>query len=271
MARNDYNEALLLLTKPLRPSGNYVFSRCGLPKQLVSDNGPQFTSEAFATFMKANGIKHTRSAPYHPSTNGLAERFIQSMKQALKASLSNGKSLEQRLCSFLLLYRNTTHSTTGATPSFLFLKREVRTRFDLLKPDIDKQVTDKQSRQKENRDKNRNAKERCSGPDWVKAIVTGKLGPLSYLVETIETKLLWRRHVDHLKKLEAKPESLAAPEEADLEETDPDDEVIDLSPAVPNSSPSVSSPSPPATPPPPVNAPHYSLRTNTRPPDYFEP
>ena len=34
-----------------------VFAKCGLPEQLVSDDGPQFTSEAFAIFMKANGIK----------------------------------------------------------------------------------------------------------------------------------------------------------------------------------------------------------------------
>ena len=36
-----------------------LFSRYGLPQQVVSDNGPQFTSEEFATFMRANGIKHT--------------------------------------------------------------------------------------------------------------------------------------------------------------------------------------------------------------------
>ena len=72
----------------------HVFAMYGLPEQLVSDNGPQFTSEEFAIFMKLNGVKHTRSAPYHPSTNGLAERFIKSMKQGLKASLSSGLSLE---------------------------------------------------------------------------------------------------------------------------------------------------------------------------------
>jgi len=51
------------------------FARYGLPEQVVSDNGPQFVSEEFAVFMKMNGVKHIRSAPYHPSTNGLVERL----------------------------------------------------------------------------------------------------------------------------------------------------------------------------------------------------
>ncbi|CAB4004600.1 PREDICTED: uncharacterized protein K02A2.6-like, partial [Paramuricea clavata] len=60
-----------------------VFARNGLPKLLVSDNGPQFTAEEFQLFLKKNGVKHVTSAPYHPATNGLAERFIQTMKQSL--------------------------------------------------------------------------------------------------------------------------------------------------------------------------------------------
>ena len=62
------------------------FAAHGIPEHLVTDNGPQFVSEEFATFAKRNGIKHVRSAPYHPASNGLAERFIQSLKQSLKAS-----------------------------------------------------------------------------------------------------------------------------------------------------------------------------------------
>ena len=49
----------------------------GIPEQLVSDNRSQFTSEALAVFLKMNGVCHTRSTPYHPATNGLAERFVQ--------------------------------------------------------------------------------------------------------------------------------------------------------------------------------------------------
>ena len=74
-----------------------IFSKYGLPEQLVSDNGPQFSSDKFAQFMRANGIKHIQSAPYHPSSNGLAERFVQSFKRAMKAGEKNGGSLNTRL------------------------------------------------------------------------------------------------------------------------------------------------------------------------------
>ena len=57
-----------------------LFSRYGLPEQIVSDNGPQFCSEEFACFMKENGIKHILCSPYHPSSNGLAEIFVQTFK-----------------------------------------------------------------------------------------------------------------------------------------------------------------------------------------------
>ena len=57
-----------------------LFARYGLPEQVVSDNGPQFTSDEFAQFLKLNGVKHIRSAPYHPASNGQVERFIQTLK-----------------------------------------------------------------------------------------------------------------------------------------------------------------------------------------------
>ena len=60
-----------------------VFSRNGVPEQLASDNGPQFTADEFQWFLKNNGVKHITSAPYHPATNGLAERFVQTFNQSL--------------------------------------------------------------------------------------------------------------------------------------------------------------------------------------------
>ena len=109
-----------------------MFCRYGYPEQLISDNGLQFTAEEFAIFMRSCGVKHIQRAPYHPATNGLAERFVQSMKQSPKASQNSGLPLSQRLCEFLLLYHSSTHAMTGVSPNSLFLKREVRTRLVLI-------------------------------------------------------------------------------------------------------------------------------------------
>ena len=57
-----------------------VFARNGIPKQLVSDNGPQFRSEEFQQFMARNGVQHIQISPYHPASNGAAERFVQTIK-----------------------------------------------------------------------------------------------------------------------------------------------------------------------------------------------
>ena len=53
----------------------------GLPDQMVTNNGPQFTSSEFTVFTPQNGIKHIFTAPYHPSSNGAVERFIQTFNE----------------------------------------------------------------------------------------------------------------------------------------------------------------------------------------------
>lgn len=56
----------------------------GLPQKVVTDNGPSFISHEFQDFLSQNSIVGITSAPYHPSTNGLAERAVQSLKAGLK-------------------------------------------------------------------------------------------------------------------------------------------------------------------------------------------
>ncbi len=63
-----------------------MFSHFGSPSQLISDNGPQLVSQDMSAFLRANGVQHITSAPYHPATNGLADRFVWTFKHALKAS-----------------------------------------------------------------------------------------------------------------------------------------------------------------------------------------
>ena len=57
------------------------FAIFGLPVELVSDNGPPFKSETFKMFCNANGISHITSPPYHPPSNGLAERGVQTVEK----------------------------------------------------------------------------------------------------------------------------------------------------------------------------------------------
>ncbi|UYV84620.1 hypothetical protein LAZ67_X002854, partial [Cordylochernes scorpioides] len=70
----------------------------------VTDNGRKFVSGEFEQFTKMNGIRHTKTSPYNPSTNGLAERYVREFKNLLRKN--NGKDdLETNLQSFLFAHR----------------------------------------------------------------------------------------------------------------------------------------------------------------------
>ena len=102
------------------------------------DNGPQFTSAQFAQFTKNNGIKHVTSSQYHPSTNGLAERMVQTFKEGMRRQKTG--SIETRIARFLFAYCNTPQSTTGVSPAVVVFKRPLRCHLDLLKPNIEETV-----------------------------------------------------------------------------------------------------------------------------------
>jgi hypothetical protein len=90
--------------------------------------------------MKSNGVKHITSAPYHPATNGFAERSVQTFKQALRSMEESSKPIEEKLAKFLITYRNTPHSTTGESSAQLMLGRPIRTRLDLVKPNLNRKM-----------------------------------------------------------------------------------------------------------------------------------
>ena len=127
-----------------------IFSRYGLPTQVVSDNGPPFQSAEYEEFLRQNGIQRILVSPYHPSSNGLAERFVQNFKYAMESSADDpASSIQRRIQNFLLSYRSTPHATTGSSPAKLFLQRELRTRLSLVTPDIGSRVASQQLRQNE--------------------------------------------------------------------------------------------------------------------------
>jgi len=102
----------------------------GFPHTVVTDCAATFKSDEFQEFCKENGIVHLTGAPYHPATNGGAERLVQTFQQALKKS---DKAPKDALQDFLRNYRCTPLST-GYSPSKLLNGRQILTKIDTLLP-----------------------------------------------------------------------------------------------------------------------------------------
>lgn len=120
------------------------FAVFGIPETLCTDNGTPFVSSEFEQFLTNNGIKHIRSAPYHPSSNGLAERAVQTVKNGLRKQ-QNG-TIQTKLDRFLFSYRVTPSESTGKSPAELMFGRSLRTRLNLLFPNPRARVEQQQQR-----------------------------------------------------------------------------------------------------------------------------
>ena len=185
-----------------------LFATHGLPEMIVSDNGSVFTSSEFQDFCAKNGIKHVKSAPYHPASNGLAERAVQTFKEAMKRA-DPQEALSTRVSRFLFKYRLTPHSTTGISPSELLLGHRPRLHFDFMVPNLATKVRNKQTTQKAQHDKKSRARtfsvgsnvlvrNFTTGPEWLFGTIVSSKGPVSYLVKLTDGHHI-KRHVDHLR------------------------------------------------------------------------
>ncbi|CAH8601572.1 unnamed protein product [Schistosoma rodhaini] len=112
-----------------------VFSCFGCPDILVSDNGPQFTSAEFSRFCIANAIRHIKTPPYHPQSNGLVERFVDTFKRALLKAEGEGE-IEDIIQRFLLSYRATPNPATNnqESPAEVIFGRKIRIPMEQMKP-----------------------------------------------------------------------------------------------------------------------------------------
>ena len=217
-----------------------MFATHGLPQAVVSDNGSVFTSSDFEEFMQMNGIRHIRTAPYHPASNGLAERAVQTLKEGLQ-KLTSG-CLETKLSRFLFQYRITPHTTTGQAPAQLLIGRCLRSHLDQLLPDLTSHVQNKQQLQKERYDQH--TKPRNFLPDepvfirnfgkgdtWLAGIISKRQSAQTYDIKLPDNKIL-RRHVDHIRPRSVDP----------IQPTDNDDNQHDVIP-IPTSSDNATPPS----------------------------
>ncbi|CAG4953647.1 unnamed protein product [Colias eurytheme] len=184
-----------------------IFARFGLPSQLVTDNGPPFSSYEFKTYCKNNCIRHTTSAPYRPQGNGAAENAVKIIKKTIKRALFEGEDVSTALNKFLFKYRNCEHATTGISPALALQGRRLRSRLDALRPDVAAAVRDKQEKQIARSSATLRefsvgdavlARDYRSKEDkWVEGTVSKKTGPVSYKVE-LGNGIEWRRHVDQI-------------------------------------------------------------------------
>ena len=117
-----------------------IFPTFGQPEHLVSDNGTQFTSEEFEHFLNSNNIHYTRTPPWHPASDGLAERYVGYFKLQVK-KMGRGKiSLDHEIDRFLFAYRSTPNPATGETPYSLMFKWEPCTLFSDIQSSLQKKV-----------------------------------------------------------------------------------------------------------------------------------
>jgi hypothetical protein len=110
-----------------------IFSRYGTPKQILSDQGPEFESELFKELLRWMEIDKIRCSPYRPSTNAACERFHRTLNSMLaKVIKDSQRNWDEQLPMVMAAYRASPHSATGYSPNRLFLGRENRMPLDLI-------------------------------------------------------------------------------------------------------------------------------------------
>ncbi|XP_040078952.2 uncharacterized protein K02A2.6-like [Ixodes scapularis] len=179
----------------------------GLPEQVVSHNGPQYTSAIFKNFLEEQGIQHILTPPYHPQSNGLAENFVRTLKSALRKLKGEEK---EGLRQFLPKYRVTPHSTTRQPPCEMLNKRHYRTTMDLIKSGQSSDGSRERARQKSNYDKRSRDRtfqinqkvwmqDRLKKNHWIEGVVVSQEGRVMFEVVTEDHKR-HRVHADQTKK-----------------------------------------------------------------------
>ena len=156
--------------------------------------------------MAQNGVKHVRVSPYHPTSNGQAERSVRVFKEGIIKMA--GGSIRTKLARFLLKYRTTPHTTTGVAPAKLLMRRKPQTQLDLILPSTGRRVQQSQTNQKLAHDLH--AKGRKFSMDesvyvrdfrhpksWTPGKIVKDTGPVSAQVQLDDGRIV-RRHQDHM-------------------------------------------------------------------------
>ncbi|GFW00236.1 uncharacterized protein K02A2.6 [Trichonephila clavipes] len=155
--------------------------------------------------IKMELYKHKISAPFKPSSNGQSERYVATLKQSLSAMHKYEGTIQQKLSTFLMQCRKAPNVTTTLSPAMLFLKRDARTRIDLLLPELKTKIQDKLRRDHfEFRDRKFDVGDRvavrvyrAANTRWKFGTIVNQDGVLYYIIDVQGT--LVRRHVDQIR------------------------------------------------------------------------
>ncbi|KAK7091587.1 hypothetical protein V1264_009251 [Littorina saxatilis] len=111
-----------------------IFSRIGVPEEILTDLGTQFVSECMEEVNRLLSIRHLTTTPYHPMCNGLVEKFNATLKSTLKKLCSEQPRQWHRYINALLFaYREVPQESTGFSPFELMYGRTVRGPMQILK------------------------------------------------------------------------------------------------------------------------------------------
>ena len=114
---------------------NNYFSVFGFPQRLMSDQGTEFCGNVIAAMCSLLGIEKIRTTPYHPQSNGSAERVHQTLQRMIgKLDPEKRKKWPYHIGSILIAYNATRSMVTGFSPYFLMFGRRPRLPIDLLFP-----------------------------------------------------------------------------------------------------------------------------------------
>lgn len=174
-----------------------IFARYGIPIEVCTDNGPQFSSYEFTMFADRYDFKHVTSSPRFPQSNGLAEKGVQIVKRIMKKT---GEAREDFWLG-LLCYRSTPLEE-GRSPGELLQGRKLRTRLPDFCPGPCEQALRRQPRQSLKRkplpELQKDAVVRIRGGTWDrKARVMDMVAPRSYRVATEDNRILRRNRQQH--------------------------------------------------------------------------
>ena len=104
-----------------------VFTRVGVPQEILTDLGTQFTSEVMQEVGRLLSINQLHTTPYHPMCNGLVERFNGTMKRMLRRMCAERpKDWDRYLPALLFAYREAPQESLGFSPFELLYGRTVR-------------------------------------------------------------------------------------------------------------------------------------------------